>query len=88
VGIHVFLSAMTVIDAYRLENYRKLVKQIFTIAFGVVAALATALILVWAFAPNELANPRWLFQWAASSFVILVLGRLVVGPLSGRARHR
>ncbi|MGQ3028093.1 MAG: exopolysaccharide biosynthesis polyprenyl glycosylphosphotransferase [Ferrovibrionaceae bacterium] len=88
VGIHVFLSAMTMVDAYRLENYRKLLKQIFTIAFGIVAALAIALILVWAFAPNELANPGWLFQWAASSFVVLVLGRLVVGPLSSRARRR
>lgn len=88
VGIHVFLSTMTMVDAYRLENYRKYLKQVLTIAFAMVAALATALILVWAFASDEFHHPVWLIEWAGWSFAILVGGRLIVGPVSKRIRRR
>ncbi|WP_207482935.1 exopolysaccharide biosynthesis polyprenyl glycosylphosphotransferase [Arenibaculum pallidiluteum] len=85
-GTGTCLYVLHALGLYRVERYGSRLRTICDPAVGAIAGAAAVSILLWAFLPEALAQPRGLGAWCVMSFAALLAGRQAVRAAVGRIR--
>ena len=78
IGAFIFCGVLMLGQAYRVEHYRRVRRQIVHVLVGLAPAMIAVWVIYYALVPPQPGDPEKFQPWALLTLVLLLFGRLVL----------